>query len=64
MGYGDGEIVAHVALNVFSNYFTLVADTVVDFPDVSPVSQRDVGPEGIVNRVDLRKDSEAVNRCS
>ena len=63
MGYGDdeiSEIVAHVALNVFSNYFTLVADTVVDFPEVSQSSRRDVGPAGIVYRVDLRKDSEAV----
>ena len=34
-GFTDGdiaEIVAHVALNIFSNYFNLVADTVVDFP--------------------------------
>jgi AhpD family alkylhydroperoxidase len=27
-----GEIVAHVALNVFSNYFKQVADPVLDFP--------------------------------
>ena len=34
-GYTDGEvgeIVAHVALNVFTNYFNLVAQTEVDFP--------------------------------
>ena len=34
-GYTDGEIgeiVAHVALNVFTNYFNLVAGTEVDFP--------------------------------
>lgn len=34
-GYGDAEIaevVAHVALNVFTNYFNTVAGTVIDFP--------------------------------
>ncbi len=34
-GYNDGEIaeiVAHVALNTFTNYFNHVADTEVDFP--------------------------------
>lgn len=34
-GYTDGEIaeiVAHVALNVFTNYFNLVAGTEIDFP--------------------------------
>ncbi len=46
--YGDGEIaeiVANVALNLFSNYFNHVADTVVDFPKVSLSSWRDVGPK-------------------
>ncbi len=36
-GYGDGEIaeiVANVALNVFTNYFNHVAGTEVDFPAV------------------------------
>lgn len=36
-GYNDGEIVeivANVALNVFTNYFNHVAQTVVDFPKV------------------------------
>jgi alkylhydroperoxidase family enzyme len=36
-GYGDGEIgeiVAHVALNIFTNYFNHVAGTDVDFPTV------------------------------
>jgi uncharacterized peroxidase-related enzyme len=36
-GYGDGEIaeiVANVALNIFTNYFNLVAETTVDFPRV------------------------------
>ena len=34
-GYSDGEIgeiVAHVALNVFTNYFNSVAQTDIDFP--------------------------------
>ena len=34
-GYGDGEIaeiVGHVALSVFTNYFNTVAQTEVDFP--------------------------------
>lgn len=30
-----GEIVAHVALNVFSNYFNHVAAPVLDFPDAA-----------------------------
>jgi len=34
---GDlGEVVAHVALNVFTNYFNSVADTEIDFPAVRP----------------------------
>ena len=36
-GYGDGEIaeiVANVALNIFSNYFNHVAETEIDFPIV------------------------------
>jgi uncharacterized peroxidase-related enzyme len=35
VGYGDAEIaevVAHVALNVFTNYFNNVAGTSIDFP--------------------------------
>lgn len=35
VGYGDGEIseiVANVALNLFTNYFNHVADTEIDFP--------------------------------
>ncbi len=38
-GYDDADIaaiVAHVALNVFTNYFNLVAETVIDFPEVAP----------------------------
>lgn len=37
-GHSDGEIteiVANVALNIFTNYFNHVAQTVVDFPKVS-----------------------------
>jgi AhpD family alkylhydroperoxidase len=36
-GYGDAEVtelVAHVALNIFTNYFNLIASTQVDFPRV------------------------------
>ncbi|CAN5414519.1 carboxymuconolactone decarboxylase family protein [soil metagenome] len=36
-GYSDGEIaeiIAHVALNIFTNYINHVADTEVDFPKV------------------------------
>jgi uncharacterized peroxidase-related enzyme len=39
-GYTDGEIaeiVAAVAINIFTNYFNHVAQTEVDFPLVSPV---------------------------
>ena len=38
-GYDDSDIaaiVAHVALNVFTNYFNLVSQTVIDFPEVTP----------------------------
>ena len=34
-GYGNAEIaevVAHVALNTFTNYFNSVAGTIIDFP--------------------------------
>jgi uncharacterized peroxidase-related enzyme len=37
-GYSDAqitEIIATVALNVFSNYFSIAADTDIDFPHVS-----------------------------
>ena len=39
-GFSDGEIaeiIANVALNLFTNYFNHVADTQVDFPAVSPL---------------------------
>jgi alkylhydroperoxidase family enzyme len=38
-GYGDAElieIVAHVALNVLTNYVNEVFDTDIDFPAVGP----------------------------
>jgi uncharacterized peroxidase-related enzyme len=38
LGYSDGaiaEIIAHVALNVFTNYFNRAADTDIDFPRVA-----------------------------
>jgi uncharacterized peroxidase-related enzyme len=37
-GYSDGEIaeiIAHVALNVFTNYFNIAAEVDIDFPKVS-----------------------------
>jgi uncharacterized peroxidase-related enzyme len=37
-GYSDGEIVeiiAHVALNIYANYFNMVAKTEIDFPRVA-----------------------------
>jgi uncharacterized peroxidase-related enzyme len=40
-GYGDAEIaevVAHVALNIFTNYFNNVAGTTLDFPKAPAIS--------------------------
>jgi uncharacterized peroxidase-related enzyme len=40
-GFDDGaisEVVAHVALNVFTNYFNLVAETDIDFPKIAPLT--------------------------
>ena len=40
-GYGDAEIaevVAHVALNIFTNYFNNVAGTAIDFPKAPALS--------------------------
>ena len=40
-GYGDAEIaevVAHVALNIFTNYFNNVAETTIDFPKAPALS--------------------------
>ncbi len=42
-GYSDGdiaEIVANVAINIFTNYFNHVARTEVDFPKVSVVLEK------------------------
>lgn len=42
-GFDDGEIseiVANVALNIFTNYFNHVAQTEVDFPKVTPLHQK------------------------
>ncbi len=44
-GYDDGaiaEVVAHVALNVFTNYFNNVAETDIDFPRAEPLVDRHV----------------------
>jgi uncharacterized peroxidase-related enzyme len=40
-GFNDDavtEVVAHVALNVFTNYFNNLAETDVDFPDAAPLA--------------------------
>jgi uncharacterized peroxidase-related enzyme len=40
-GYGDAEVaevVAHVALNIFTNYFNNVAGTAIDFPRAPALS--------------------------
>ena len=34
------EVVAHVAVNIFSNYFNHVADTEIDFPEVAPLGNK------------------------
>ena len=42
-GFGDGEIgeiVANVALNLFTNYFNKAVGTVVDFPRVEPATRQ------------------------
>jgi uncharacterized peroxidase-related enzyme len=42
-GYGDGEIVeiiAHIAVNIFTNYFNNINQTVVDFPKVTPARNK------------------------
>jgi uncharacterized peroxidase-related enzyme len=41
-GYGDAEIaevVAHVALNTFTNYFNNTADTTIDFPKAPALAE-------------------------
>ena len=51
-GHDDGaiaEVVAHVALNVFTNYFNQVADTDIDFPKAEPlVDHHDACPTDAV----------------
>ena len=40
-GYDDGEtteIVAHVVLNIFRNYFNHIAETPIDFPKAAPLA--------------------------
>jgi alkylhydroperoxidase family enzyme len=40
-GYGDvevAEVVAHVALNIFTNYLNNVAGTAIDFPKAPALS--------------------------
>ena len=32
----SGSVLAHVALNVLTNYFNRVAQPVIDFPEVTP----------------------------
>lgn len=44
-GYTDGEIaevVAHVALNTFTNYLNNVAETEIDFPKAQPIDHHEV----------------------
>ena len=44
-GYTDGEIaeiVAHVALNTFTNYLNNVAETEIDFPKAPPIDHHEV----------------------
>ena len=47
-GYSNGniaEIVANVALHMFSNYFNIAMDTEVDFPEAPPLKRSArVGP--------------------
>ena len=41
VGFSDGEIteiIGHVALNIFTNYFNHVADTDIDFPAVTALN--------------------------
>jgi len=43
VGYGDAEIaeiVANIVLNIFTNYFNLVAGTEIDFPEVPTLVSR------------------------
>jgi uncharacterized peroxidase-related enzyme len=45
-GFGDAvvaEVIAHVALDVFTNYFNNVAATDVDFPKAAPLTREPAG---------------------
>jgi uncharacterized peroxidase-related enzyme len=45
-GFGDGviaEVIAHVALSIFTNYFNNVAQTDVDFPRAAPLTAEPAG---------------------
>jgi uncharacterized peroxidase-related enzyme len=45
-GFGDGtiaEVVAHVALDIFTNYFNNVAATDLDFPRATPLTPEPAG---------------------
>jgi uncharacterized peroxidase-related enzyme len=45
-GFGDGtiaEVVAHVALGIFTNYFNNVAATDLDFPEAAPLTRDPAG---------------------
>ncbi len=57
------QLIAIYAETRMASWEPAVAST-VDFPAVSLSSRREVGPEGIVDRVDPRKDSQAVSPCS
>ena len=60
IGFDDGaicEVVANVALNIFTNYFNHVAETEIDFPKVAPIANRD----GHVNHHDARATTTCCN---
>ena len=49
-GFDDAaiaEIVAHVALNIFTNYFNNVAEPVIDFPKASPLPTQEDAHDAI-----------------
>ena len=59
-GLTDGEIaevVANVALNIFTNYFNLVADTVIDFPEVKPGVEETSSRASAVTREEISMSS-------
>jgi hypothetical protein len=45
-GFSEGEIaevIANVAMNIFTNYFNETAKTEIDFPRAEPPLKRNVG---------------------